>query len=90
MRIGLAKHISWQKYNNVVYILDERTELVRKLEGVGAALWDIIIGGHEYDDILTNLLSMISAQRADVDSALRSFLGELLAYGIVEEEDEKG
>lgn len=86
MKIKPARHISWQTYENAVFILDERTETLRKLEGAAYPFWQLLMQTNEKKDIAFQLAELYNVPNEIIDNDLDSFIDELRKCEIIEVE----
>lgn len=84
MTIKPSKNISWQIYDNAVYILDERSEHMRKIDEAGMYFWQIIKDGATFEEVLLKLLEIYAVTRQDLETSLQQFIRELQEYEMVE------
>jgi|GEM_PF-5723937 len=49
-------NISWQCYNNTVYIIDERSQYLYSFSGVGKIFWDAVLSNLSYPSICKKVL----------------------------------
>lgn len=55
MKVFFSKHISWQRLNNTVYIIDEITKKRFLLTGVAEDIWLLIKEDYPFIDIVNTL-----------------------------------
>lgn len=84
MQIKPSKNISWQIYDNAVYILDERSEHMRKIDKAGVYFWQIIKDAPTFDEVMLRLLEIYAVPSQDLEVSLLLFIQELQEYEIVE------
>lgn len=84
MTVKIKRSISWQKYDDTVYIMDESTETIHKLEKAGAVLWDIILQKSDVDEIIEDLFRIYDVTKDELTSQINAFLDELNRLNIVE------
>jgi hypothetical protein len=83
-----SARVSWQTYENKVYILDETDETMMLLEDAGFQFWTIMLSTPQYDELLLKLKSLYILGSEKIADSLKIFVGELVKYNIIEVYDE--
>ncbi|GAB6190212.1 hypothetical protein JCM30566_19550 [Marinitoga arctica] len=84
-KIKISKWISWQIYDDCVYIIDERTEFIFSLEGTASYFWEYLINFKTINLVLKNLkekFDYISSE--DIKDDLIVFIKVLTNQEIIE------
>lgn len=85
MKLVYCKHISWQNYDDFVYILNELTGQKVKLDDISKEIWLEIESGLSLEEIENKLLSKYNVERDILHSDITSFCAELVECNILEE-----
>lgn len=88
MKIKKTKHISWQIYNNVVYIFDERKDATCKLEGAACEFWKKIMENKEMDVIAEELAQYYKVEKNIIVNDAKKFLCDLCELEVIEMEEQ--
>lgn len=84
MRFKISKNISWQIYEEAVYILDERTDTMNKLEDAGYWFWKYMQQNPEREYISVQLAKVYTIPRSEIEKDMDSFIEELQQEGYIE------
>lgn len=88
MKIRPSARVSWQIYENKVYILDETDETMTLLDNAGFQFWIIMLTTPRYSDVLLKLKSVFIFESERMVEELKSFVDELVKNGIIEVDNE--
>ena len=83
MRIEQRKSISWQTYLNSVFILDEQTGTMRKLDDAGCVFWNALQQFSDVDSIIQYILNVYPISREELEPTFFSFVADLEKYNVV-------
>lgn len=84
VKIRRSLNISWQIYDDSVYIYDERNEFVSKLEDAGLLFWNCLDNSENYDEILAEIAVFYNKNTDDIKDLLEEFVDELVEVGFIE------
>lgn len=85
MILTYCKHISWQNYNDFVYIVNELTGQKITLDGIAKEIWLEIGAKLSLEEIENKLLNEYDVERNVIHMDLISFCEQLLEYTIIQE-----
>lgn len=89
MKISISKNISWQIYDNIVYILDERTDTMSILENEGFFFWKFMLENGDINYIIKNIVAIYNISEKQARKDITSFIIELREEGLVETKDDR-
>ncbi len=89
MKVVISKNISWQIYDNVVYILDERTDTMCKLENEGFFFWKFMLENGDDKYIAKMMASIYDISEEQALEDVKNFVVELREEGMLEEKNDR-
>lgn len=79
----IARKISWQAVDNILWIIDEETqELYVTYNEVSVLIWKQLFDGEDDETIKSNLFDIYQVQQ--INSDVQEFINGLLNKGIIE------
>ena len=85
MKIYYNKNISWQDFNEFIYICNEKTKLEIRLDGMSRVIWLEIEKNNLIEDVKNNILSRFNVEPDELEVDLRLFFSELIQNEILRE-----
>ncbi|BBE31174.1 hypothetical protein OSSY52_13150 [Tepiditoga spiralis] len=83
--IKISKWISWQNYDDFVYIIDERTKFNILLEGVAVYFWKYLVILKSVPKLLETLKNKFYSTSSDtISKDLKKFINDLVIQEVIE------
>lgn len=89
MKVTISKNVSWQIYDNAVYILDERTDTMCMLEDESFFFWKFMLEDGECGYIAKNMAALYDISEKQALEDVIDFISELDGEGMVETKDDR-
>lgn len=84
MEIKPSKYVSWQKYEEEIYVMDERTETICVLKEAGYTFWNIMIDCRKLENIVKKMAHLYCCSSEDLKEMLCNYIDELKEQEIIE------
>lgn len=82
-RLSIASHVVWNDVDGDLVVFDPDDDRYHALNEVASSVWRGIAQGRTLPDIIGDLRERYAHDPAEIDAAVRHFVDEAIAHGLL-------